>query len=86
MTSQIDISKDNKVDTDLLGLVLIARYHQIPIDQETLRHEYCPAVKKIGETSFFGDQEILIATKSLADLFNKNSKKHCFINILKSVW
>jgi subfamily B ATP-binding cassette protein HlyB/CyaB len=61
----MDILNNNKVDTGLLGLVLIAKYHQIPVDQETLRHEYCPAVKKIGETPFFGDQEILLAAKSL---------------------
>jgi subfamily B ATP-binding cassette protein HlyB/CyaB len=65
MTTQIDISKNNTVDSGLLGLVLIAKFHQIPVDQETLRHEFCPAVKKIGETSFFGDQEILLAAKSL---------------------
>ncbi|UQZ88092.1 type I secretion system permease/ATPase [Deltaproteobacteria bacterium Smac51] len=52
-------------DSGLLGLVLIARFHQIPVTPEGLRHQFAPAVKKLGEPSLFGDQELLLAAKSL---------------------
>ena len=47
------------------GLVAIAVYHQIPATSESLRHEFSPPVKNLGETPLFGDQEILLAAKSL---------------------
>jgi subfamily B ATP-binding cassette protein HlyB/CyaB len=53
------------VDSGLICLVLIARYHRIPVTPENLRHEFGPAVKELGQEAFFGDQEILLAAKSL---------------------
>lgn len=52
-------------DSGLLGLVLIARFHQIPVTPEGLNHQFAPAVKNLGEPARFGDQEILLAAKSL---------------------
>ncbi|MDR1045909.1 MAG: type I secretion system permease/ATPase [Candidatus Adiutrix sp.] len=52
-------------DAGLLGLVLIARFHQIPVTPEGLRHQFAPAVKNLGAEARFGDQEILLAAKSL---------------------
>ncbi len=48
-----------------MGLVLIARFHQIAATPEGLRHQFAPVVKKLGEPAVFGDQEILLAAKSL---------------------
>jgi subfamily B ATP-binding cassette protein HlyB/CyaB len=58
-------SQPEAVDTGLTGLVLIARYHQIPVTLENLSHEFRPAVKELGQEPLFGDQEILLAAKSL---------------------
>jgi subfamily B ATP-binding cassette protein HlyB/CyaB len=52
-------------DSGLLGLVLIARFHQIPVTPEGLAHQFAPAVKNLGEPARFGDQELLLAAKSL---------------------
>ena len=52
-------------DSGLIGLALIARFHQIPVTPEGLRHQFAPAVKNLGEPARFGDQEILLAAKSL---------------------
>jgi subfamily B ATP-binding cassette protein HlyB/CyaB len=52
-------------DTGLLGLTLIARFHRIAVSAEELRHKFAPAVKNLGERAFFGDQEILLAGRSL---------------------
>lgn len=52
-------------DSGLLGLVLIARYHQIPATPEGLHHQFAPAVKELGRPAVFGDQEIQLAAKSL---------------------
>jgi hypothetical protein len=52
-------------DAGLLGLVLIARFRQIPVTPEGLRHQFAPAVKNLGAEARFGDQEILLAAKSL---------------------
>ena len=52
-------------DSGLLGLVLIARFHQIAVTPEGLHHQFAPAVKNLGEPALFGDQEILLAAKSL---------------------
>ena len=59
------ISKKESIDTGLVGLLLIARHHQIAATLEQLRHEFSPAVKELGEEALFGDQEILLAAKSL---------------------
>jgi subfamily B ATP-binding cassette protein HlyB/CyaB len=53
------------IDTGLMGLVMIARFHQIAVNPEGLLHEFEPSVKKLGEAAFFGDQEILLAARSL---------------------
>jgi subfamily B ATP-binding cassette protein HlyB/CyaB len=52
-------------DQGLSGLVTIVRYHQVPITEDDLRHQFRPPVKELGEQAFFGDQEILLAAKSL---------------------
>ncbi len=58
-------SNEGAVDSGLMGLVLIARFHQIAVTPEGLRHQFAPVVKKLGEPAVFGDQEILLAAKSL---------------------
>ena len=60
-----DNQNNSPPDSGLLGLVLIARFHQIPVTPEGLKHQFAPAVKTIGEPARFGDQEILLAAKSL---------------------
>lgn len=47
------------VDSDLLSLVLIARFHQVPADPAQLTHQFA----KTGHV--FGDTEILRSAKSL---------------------
>ena len=58
-------SKELPPDSGLLGLVLIARFHQIPATPEGLHHQFAPAVKKLGEAPRFGDQELILAARSL---------------------
>ena len=48
-----------------MGLVLIARFYQILATPEGLAHQFAPAVKNLGEPARFGDQELLLAAKSL---------------------
>lgn len=66
-------------DSGLLGLVLIARFHQIPVTPEGLSHQFTPAVRNLGEPARFGDQEILLAAKSLG--FRAKSSTLAFNNI-----
>jgi subfamily B ATP-binding cassette protein HlyB/CyaB len=66
-------------DAGLLGLVLIARFHQIPVTPEGLRHQFAPVVKELGRPAVFGDQEILLAAKSLG--FRAKSAKLDFKNL-----
>ncbi len=54
-----------EIDSGLLGLVLIARFHQIPTTPEALRHKYAPLPDTVGQQSVFGDIEILKAAKDL---------------------
>jgi subfamily B ATP-binding cassette protein HlyB/CyaB len=56
---------DQEIDSGLAGLVLIARFHQIAANPEKLRHEFGPAVRELGKAPVFGDQEILLAARSL---------------------
>jgi subfamily B ATP-binding cassette protein HlyB/CyaB len=58
-------SSQNKHDPGLMGLILIARFHQIPVSYDSLKHQFSPSVKEIGRETLFGDQEILLAAKSL---------------------
>ena len=46
-------------------MALIARFHQIAVDPEGLRHQFALVVSQLGEPPRFGDQEILLAAKSL---------------------
>jgi subfamily B ATP-binding cassette protein HlyB/CyaB len=52
-------------DDGLACLALIARYHHIPVEPESLRHRFAPTPKALGEPVAFGDMEILAAAKSL---------------------
>lgn len=52
-------------DSGLLGLVMIARFHQIAVTPEGLHHKFAPAVKEVGEQVRFSDQEILLAAKDI---------------------
>ncbi|MDR3204083.1 MAG: hypothetical protein LBV23_05010 [Deltaproteobacteria bacterium] len=52
-------------DSGLMSLVLIARFHQIAVTYEGLWHKFAPTVKAIGQEPQFGEQEILLAAKSL---------------------
>ena len=63
--ANVSIDKNKSVDTGLVGFVLIAKHHQIVATPEKLMHEFSPAVKELGEKALFGDQEILLAAKSL---------------------
>ncbi len=65
MTGQAEEGQELPPDSGLLGLVLIARFHQIPATPEGLHHQFAPAVKTLGQPARFGDQEILLAAKSL---------------------
>jgi hypothetical protein len=40
-------------EAGLLGLVLIARFHQIPVTPEGLRHQFAPAAKNLGAEGNF---------------------------------
>ena len=52
-------------DSGLTGLALIARFHQVAVNPEGLRHQFAPVVSQLGQPARFGDQEILLAAKSL---------------------
>jgi subfamily B ATP-binding cassette protein HlyB/CyaB len=54
-----------RFDPGLSGLVAIAAFHQIPAAAEDLRHRFGPPAKEPGGQALFGDQEILLAAKSL---------------------
>jgi subfamily B ATP-binding cassette protein HlyB/CyaB len=56
---------DRAHDDGLACLALIARYHHIPVETESLRHRFAPTPKALGEPVAFGDMEILAAAKSL---------------------
>lgn len=53
------------LDTGLLGLVLIARFHQIPATPEGLQHQFGPLPDELGRPAPFGDMELLRAAKVL---------------------
>jgi subfamily B ATP-binding cassette protein HlyB/CyaB len=52
-------------DTGLAGLAIIAAFHQIPVDRESLWHEFKPPAVDPRKPAVFGDQEILLAARSL---------------------
>jgi subfamily B ATP-binding cassette protein HlyB/CyaB len=58
-------NSEKSIDTGLIGLALIANFHQIPVNIEKIRHNFGPAVKALGEVAFFGEQEIILSAKSL---------------------
>ena len=53
------------VDSGLIALVLVARFHQISAAPESLRHKYAPLPTALGEPALFGDLELLKAAKDL---------------------
>ena len=53
------------VDSGLLALVLVARFHQIPVTPEGIRHQYAPLPNELGEPAPLGDTELLRAAKDL---------------------
>ncbi|MDR1922403.1 MAG: hypothetical protein LBS31_11795 [Candidatus Adiutrix sp.] len=53
-----------------MGLVFIARYHQMAATLEGMRHQFAPAVKALEETARFGAQEILLKAKYSAGIRN----------------
>jgi subfamily B ATP-binding cassette protein HlyB/CyaB len=52
-------------DPGLIGLIMIAHFHNIATDLESLRRRFTPPVSQLGRREFFGDQEIILAAKSL---------------------
>lgn len=56
---------DQQIDSGLAALTLVALFHQIPVNLENLKNEFIPQVLEAGKPSSFGDQEILLAAKSL---------------------
>jgi subfamily B ATP-binding cassette protein HlyB/CyaB len=65
-SSSVSIEKHRQSDTGLAGLLIIASQHyQIPVNEESIKHKFTPAVTEIGRPSFFGNQEIILAAKSL---------------------
>ena len=53
------------IDSGLICLVLISRFHQVPVTPEGIRHQYAPLPNELGEPAPFGDIEILRAAKEL---------------------
>ena len=65
-SAEVSTSADSgPADSGLIGLALIARFHQVAVNPEGLRHQFAPTVSKLGEPARFGDQEILLAARSL---------------------
>lgn len=64
-TDPAESSTPPVVDTGLMALVLVARFHQVPVTPEGLRHQYSPSPEALGKPGVFGDIEILKAAKDL---------------------
>ncbi len=43
------------VDSGLLCFVLVARFHQVPVTPEGIRHQYAPLPNELGEPDTLGD-------------------------------
>jgi subfamily B ATP-binding cassette protein HlyB/CyaB len=65
MTADNNKSQKKPVDSGLMCLVLISLYHQIPANAGNLMHEFLPPVKELGHPAVFGNQELILAAKSL---------------------